>query len=296
MLAAGTLRLENNQALGTGALTTTGSVVDYGNGVTIANPIVVNSDTTQLSVTAGTATQAGAISELNGPRPLEKIGAGTLVFTAANTYSGATAITAGTLMVNGSIANSAVTVNSGGHARRHRHGGRDHDQRRRHLRARPAGHARRHHGPGQSRVPVGGALSRAGQSVDCIERQCDSGRRRDARGNRAGGVLIGKLRVAHLHHPRGRGRSRRHHVQRVDHDQPPRRFHRQSELHRNRRDLEPHRRARPAPGRARRRRERQPAQRRRHAQQFLQQWRHAAGRLRERCSVSPAAISETRSH
>ena len=66
-----------NQALGTGALTTTGSVVDYANGVTIANPIVVNSDTTQLSVTAGTATQAGAISELNGPRPLEKIGAGT---------------------------------------------------------------------------------------------------------------------------------------------------------------------------------------------------------------------------
>ena len=114
LLAAGTLRLENNQALGTGALTTTGSVVDYGNGVTIANPIVVNSNTTQLSVTAGTATQAGAISELNGPRPLEKIGAGTLVFTAANTYSGATAITAGTLMVNGSIANSAVTVNSGG--------------------------------------------------------------------------------------------------------------------------------------------------------------------------------------
>ena len=246
LLAAGTLRLENNQALGTGALTTTGSVVDYGNGVTIANPIVVNSDTTQLSVTAGTATQAGAISELNGPRPLEKIGAGTLVFTAANTYSGATAITAGTLMVNGSIANSAVTVNSGGTlagtgtvgATTINGGGT----------FAPGPLARRHHGPGQSRVPVGGALSRAGQSVDCIERQCDSGRRRDARGNRAGGVLIGKLRVAHLHHPRGRGRSRRHHVRRVDHDQPPRRFHSKSELHRNRRDLEPHRRARAARG------------------------------------------------
>ena len=95
-LAAGTLRLENDQALGTGALTTTGSVVDYANGVTIANPIVVNSNTTQLSVTTGTATQAGVISELNGPRPIEKIGAGTLVLTAANTYSGATTITAGT--------------------------------------------------------------------------------------------------------------------------------------------------------------------------------------------------------
>jgi autotransporter-associated beta strand protein len=113
LLAAGTLRLENNQALGSGALTTTGSVVDYANGVTIANPIVVNSNATQLQVTTGSATQAGVISELNGPRPLEKIGAGTLVLTAANTYSGATTITAGTLVVNGSIANSAVTVNSG---------------------------------------------------------------------------------------------------------------------------------------------------------------------------------------
>jgi fibronectin-binding autotransporter adhesin len=114
LLAAGTLRLENNQALGTGALTTTGSVVDYAAGVTIANPIIVNSNTTQLSVTAGTATQTGAISELNGPRPIEKIGAGILVLTGANTYSGATTINAGTLVVNGSLANSAVTVNTGG--------------------------------------------------------------------------------------------------------------------------------------------------------------------------------------
>src|SRR5262249_22082117 len=36
-VAGGTLRLANNQALGTGALTTTGSVVDYANGVSIAN-------------------------------------------------------------------------------------------------------------------------------------------------------------------------------------------------------------------------------------------------------------------
>jgi outer membrane autotransporter protein len=112
-LAAGTLHLANDQALGTGALTTTGSVVDYANGVTIANPIVLNSNTTQLQVTSGSATQAGVISELNGPRPLEKIGAGSLVLTAANTYSGPTTITAGTLIVNGSIANSAVAINSG---------------------------------------------------------------------------------------------------------------------------------------------------------------------------------------
>ncbi|MGA7489575.1 MAG: autotransporter-associated beta strand repeat-containing protein [Xanthobacteraceae bacterium] len=112
-LAGGTLRLANNFALGTGALTATGSVVDYASGVTIANPIVINSNTTQLQVTSGTATQAGGISELNGPRPLEKIGAGTLVLTGANSYSGPTTVSAGTLVVNGSIANSTVTVASG---------------------------------------------------------------------------------------------------------------------------------------------------------------------------------------
>jgi autotransporter-associated beta strand protein len=112
-LAGGTLSLANDQALGTGALTTTGSVVDYADGVTIANPIVINSNTTQLQVTTGSATQAGAISELNGPRPLEKIGAGALILTAANTYTGPTTISAGTLIVNGSIASSAVTVNAG---------------------------------------------------------------------------------------------------------------------------------------------------------------------------------------
>jgi autotransporter-associated beta strand protein len=113
ILAGGTLRLANNQALGTGALTATGSVVDYANGVTIANAIVVNSNTTQLSVTNGSATQAGAISELNGPRPLEKIGAGALVLSGINTYSGPTTISGGALIVTGSIANSAVTVNAG---------------------------------------------------------------------------------------------------------------------------------------------------------------------------------------
>src|SRR5262245_13898340 len=112
-LAAGTLTLANDQALGTGALTTTGSVVDYASGVTIANPIVINSNTTQFQVLDGPATQSGVISELNGPRPLEKIGAGTLVLTAVNTYTGPTTISAGALIVNGSIANSAVTVNSG---------------------------------------------------------------------------------------------------------------------------------------------------------------------------------------
>src|SRR5262249_61652011 len=94
-LARGPLSLANNQALGSGALTTTGSVVDYAGGVTIANAIVINSNTTQFQVLSGSATQAGAISELNGPRPLEKTGPGTLVLSGINTYSGPTTVSGG---------------------------------------------------------------------------------------------------------------------------------------------------------------------------------------------------------
>ncbi len=112
-LAAGTLRLENDAALGSGSLTTTGSVVDYAAGVSIGNPLVVNSNATQLQVTTGTATQAGLISELGGPRPIEKTGAGVLVLTAANTYTGGTTISAGTLQLGnggagGSIAGAVI--------------------------------------------------------------------------------------------------------------------------------------------------------------------------------------------
>ncbi|WP_377831319.1 autotransporter-associated beta strand repeat-containing protein (plasmid) [Bradyrhizobium lupini] len=108
------MRLENNAALGTGAVMTTGSVLDYANGITIANPIQIDSSHTQLQVLAGTATQEGVVSELNGPRPLEKIGGGRLVLTSLNTYSGPTTVTGGALDVVGSIASSSlVTVNTG---------------------------------------------------------------------------------------------------------------------------------------------------------------------------------------
>ena len=116
VLQQGTLRLEHDSALGTGALMTLGSVVDYANGVTIANPIILNSNETQLQVLTGTATQSGDISETGGPRPLEKIGAGTLVLMGANTYTGPTTISAGTLVAGSNDALPTVTdvtVNGG---------------------------------------------------------------------------------------------------------------------------------------------------------------------------------------
>ena len=44
---------------------------------------------------------------------ITKTGAGTLTLSNTNTYTGATTVNAGTLLVNGSQSGSAVTVNSG---------------------------------------------------------------------------------------------------------------------------------------------------------------------------------------
>ncbi len=114
----GTLRLESNGAAGgaAGQIVTTGSVIDYADGVNIATPITLNSNDTQLQVTTGSAQQSGNIDETGGPRPLEKIGAGTLTLSGTNTYTGTTTVTQGTLIVSGgaAIANTgAVDVASG---------------------------------------------------------------------------------------------------------------------------------------------------------------------------------------
>ena len=65
--------------------------------------------------TGNTATISGIISETVGPRNLSKIGAGTIILSATNTYTGTTTVNAGRLLVTGSThASSTVTVNSGG--------------------------------------------------------------------------------------------------------------------------------------------------------------------------------------
>jgi autotransporter-associated beta strand protein len=48
-----------------------------------------------------------------GEPAFQQIGTGATALTGNNTYSGATTVTAGALIVNASIANSAVTVNAG---------------------------------------------------------------------------------------------------------------------------------------------------------------------------------------
>ena len=74
-------------------------VIDYPNGSTNASGIVLSTDTTQLQVLTGSATQSGIISETGGPRPIEKIGVGTLTLSGANSYSGVTTVTEGILQI-----------------------------------------------------------------------------------------------------------------------------------------------------------------------------------------------------
>jgi autotransporter-associated beta strand protein len=82
------------------------------------NPIFLGSDESSpspaISVNKGTggdyALISGAISGGNG---LLKYGAGTLQLSASNSYTGPTSVSAGALIVNGSLAKTAITVSGG---------------------------------------------------------------------------------------------------------------------------------------------------------------------------------------
>ena len=95
------LTLASDTALGGSTLRMTGSVLDYADGVNSAAPIIIDSNTSQFQVLTGSATQSGVISQDGGSRPFEKIGAGELVLTADNTWTGLTTVRAGTLAIEG---------------------------------------------------------------------------------------------------------------------------------------------------------------------------------------------------
>ena len=109
-LNEGALGILSNSALGTGALAMApGTTLQFdADGLTLANAIVLNADPT-IDTQANTATISGVIS---GSGSLDKIGSGTLILTAANTYTGPTDVQEGTLGLRGSLA-STVTVELG---------------------------------------------------------------------------------------------------------------------------------------------------------------------------------------
>jgi outer membrane autotransporter protein len=118
MLEGGTLVLGNSSAIGTGTLYALDATVGYLDGVKIANAIALQSDTTLNVDGTASATQAGSIGESDGSYGVTKTGTGTLVLDGANTYTGDTLVSAGTLQLgsnastNASLAGS-VTVDSG---------------------------------------------------------------------------------------------------------------------------------------------------------------------------------------
>jgi mucin-19 len=134
---AGTLAITNASALGSSAAGTTvntGGTLDLRNVTGVPEPITLAGGT--LATSTGTSSVTAPISisgastvdvdgtqltlegVISGSGSLEKEGAGTLILTAANTYTGATTVDAGTLAItNASALGSSAagtTVNTGG--------------------------------------------------------------------------------------------------------------------------------------------------------------------------------------
>ncbi|WEJ62440.1 autotransporter family protein [Thiomicrorhabdus lithotrophica] len=107
---AGTLSIASDSNLGGGALTLNGGNLTVTGATTIDNAITLGAANGTFNTTADTSF-SGIIS---GTGNLTKAGAGRTTLTGANTYNGVTSVNAGILSVNGSIANSNTTVNTGG--------------------------------------------------------------------------------------------------------------------------------------------------------------------------------------
>ncbi len=116
-LNGGTLVVGNNSAFGTGTIAmaagTTLSFLNSGN-FTIANKITISGDPNFAPPAGTTQTISGVIANGSSPGTLNMNGAGTLVLSAIETYTGPTNVNSGILDVTGSIASSSgVTVANG---------------------------------------------------------------------------------------------------------------------------------------------------------------------------------------
>jgi autotransporter-associated beta strand protein len=113
MIAGGLVNFNSASNFGSGPILLNGGGLQWAAGTTTdisSRLFPFGADGATFDTNGNTVTLASALAGIGG---VTKIGAGTLVLSGIDTYRGPTTVAAGTLTVNGSIANSAVTVNSG---------------------------------------------------------------------------------------------------------------------------------------------------------------------------------------
>jgi autotransporter-associated beta strand protein len=110
---AGTVKVSTNSAMGTGTVDmAVGTTLAFaGSGLDLANTFTINGDPTFTVASGNTDTVSGVIADGATPGILEVKGGGTLILTAANSYTGGTTITAGALQ----IGNGGTTGSINGH-------------------------------------------------------------------------------------------------------------------------------------------------------------------------------------
>ena len=126
-ITAGTLQVNNNNAVGTGAIILNGGILQPGaNNLELSNNVRINATEVggsnpganvigTVNVTgARTFILDGVISDGNGAGTLGKTGTGRLILNGANTYSGGTSLSGGTLGIGTSTALGTGAVNTSG--------------------------------------------------------------------------------------------------------------------------------------------------------------------------------------
>ena len=114
----GTITLGSNGALGsTGVIAMNGGILqftsanntDYSSRLKFEDAKTATFDTNGQNVNFATTLSLGP----GGTGSMDKTGSGILTISASNTYTGATSVSVGTLLVNGSLGNTTTTVASG---------------------------------------------------------------------------------------------------------------------------------------------------------------------------------------